>query len=75
MTTAVKETFESVTCPTCAGLGRSITLCKRDRFGNLYFIGKLVDVMRWDARLQAMVLPCRVCSTAMAVPLTRCVTM
>lgn len=64
------ELFESVFCAVCLGFGRSITLYRKDRFGNLFFLGKLMLMLTFDVQLQSFVVPCRVCGNPTRVDLT-----
>ena len=69
---ATTTRFEPVLCETCSGFGRSITLYQRDHYGNLYFVGKLLDTAKYDVRLHALVFGCRVCASPVVIPLTEC---
>ena len=61
MTTRAEPVFAQVHCPNCKVLGRSITICTQDQYGNLYFIGKALLALAIDREAQQIKVPCRVC--------------
>ena len=69
MTTRAPPVLVQVHCPHCAALGRSVTVCTRDQYGSLFFIGKTLMALEVDRQAHQIKVPCRACGHEMTMPI------